>query len=328
LYQDNFFYNNWLDYEPLFQTNKNSSNFTELTVNLDRNFFENLKFDKQSLTEYKIEAAIYCQKTLGDNPALCISGGIDSQAMLNSFVEASLNFAAYTFVYNDDLNLHDVELARKYCTEHGIKLIEIPFDVVQFLSRENYDFGINYKSLSPHFNVHFKFCDILKNNGHSGVCFGGCTPYYNNFMWGDNFSKNNFTYITYSKLNQYPVQGSFLSYYPKLAWATAMLTPYTFMDLDDIKEYRNYIRVQNLRYACKVIGYSKVGFNIQESEKYTGFEKVKEYYASFTNDGYEFEKRFRIPLVRELADYVLSPSKFVFKYTEVENFLKNYLLNK
>jgi deoxycytidylate deaminase len=58
----------------------------------DIDFFENLKFDAQSLKQYRIDAARLCAETLGDKPALCLSGGIDSQAMVQSWHEAGLEF--------------------------------------------------------------------------------------------------------------------------------------------------------------------------------------------------------------------------------------------
>jgi len=325
LYPGNYFEYNWLDYRPLFERN-NGSSYTELHVNLDKSFFENLKFDKQSLEAYRISAAINCSKNLGSNPALCISGGIDSQAMLHSFIESGVIFTAYAFVFNDDLNLHDITFARNYCTEHNVKLQEIPFDVISFLTRENYDYGITYKSTSPHFNVHYKFCDILFDKGHTGVCFGGCTPYYSKKYWGHNFNRNAFNYITYSEVTGHNVQGSFLSYSPNLAWSVGLLTPYISIDPDMNGTGNDLRRLQNLRYASKVLGYSRAGLDIRESEKLTGFEKVKEYYRTLTNDGYEFENRFRRPLAQALPQQILPTTKFVFK-EGIEELLKGYMFN-
>lgn len=308
----NYFDRSWLDYSPLFVDNLPLS--YNLNVNLTKEFFVNLKLDPASCKEYKIQAAIKCIESLGENIALCISGGVDSQAMLNCFIESGVKFTPYVFVFNNDLNKFDVDQARKYCTDHFVSLIEIPFNVLQFLNRENYDLGIKYKSASPHFNVHYKFCDILKEKGHTGVCFGGMTPYKSRGNWGGNFVRNSFNYIQYAELSQFPVQGSFLSFYPELAWAIALLTPTTDIDVAvKINNWRETELTHNVRYANKVLGYHRAGLDINESKKSTGFELVKEYYSKLTSDNWAFEKQFRVPLEKEITKNSDIISSFIFQ---------------
>ena len=123
--QFKFFYDNWLKVDDLFEVPD-----PKLNVNLSVEFFKNLKFDEQSLKSYRIEAAQESCKMLGPKPALCLSGGIDSQAMVSCWKEADLNFEVFTLVFEDDLNMHDVECARNYCDNRGIKLNEIKIDAI------------------------------------------------------------------------------------------------------------------------------------------------------------------------------------------------------
>lgn len=312
MFPGNYFDREWLDYVPLFDRNNSVSSHINLKVNLSLDFFQNLRLDKESCKLYRIEAAKKCATTLGENLALCISGGVDSQAMLHSFIESGVKFTAYTFVFNNDLNIFDVNLARKYCYEHRVELIEIPFNILYFLTNENYDYSIKYQSASPHFNTHYKFCDMLKEKGHTGVCFGGNTPFNSRVNWGNHFERNSMNYITYSKLKKFPVQGSFLSYYPELTWAVAILTPFTDFDpgtANITTEYRE--RANAIRYANKVLGYAKAGLDVCESKKHSGFEDVKKYYQNLTGDPWEFEKRFRHPLEKIFLKQPVSP-KFIF----------------
>lgn len=321
MFQPNFFDRDWLDFKPLFSKNEE----VNLNVNLNLDFFKNLCLDKDSVLEYRKEAVNKLSNLLGDNPALCISGGIDSQAMLHSFLVAGLKFTAYTFVFENDLNKFEVELARKYCKIHCVELHEIPFKVLTFLARKNYELGIQYNSTSPHFNSHYEFCNILKDKGHTGVCFGGMTPYRSRGAWGNNFARSILNYITYSQINQFYVQGSFLSYYPELTWAIAILTPSTDLDPTYAPNEGLFVRRSGaVRYANKVMGYYKAGLDIIESQKYSGFEKVKEYFEQQTNDGWEFEKRFRLPLEKGLG-YPAQYIKFKF-LPNVEEYLNSLCL--
>lgn len=300
MYQSNFFDRDWLDYKPLFSKEEHVS----LKVNLGLDFFKNLGFDKDNILEYRKIAVNNLCELLGENPALCISGGVDSQAMLHSFLVAKRKFTPYIFVFENDLNKFEIELARQYCKIHCVELQEIPFKVLTFLTRKNYEIGLQYNSTSPHFNTHYEFCNILKEKGHTGVCFGGMTPYRSRGNWGNNFVRNVFNYINYSEINQFYVQGSFLSYYPELAWAIAILTPMTDLDLTaDSKEGLFNQRSHAIRYANKIMGYHKANLDVIESKKYSGFEKVKEYFQQQTNDGWEFEKRFRLPLEKDLNHF-------------------------
>ena len=166
------FYNDWLDCSGMInETGKDH------TVNLSTDFFTSLKFDDESLRQYRIDAAIRCAETLGDRPALCLSGGIDSQAMVQCWREANLNFDVIILTFKNDLNPQDSNHAKLYCKENDIKYIEIELDVVSFLIRENMEIGEKYRLCSPQFATHYKLAEILFSKGYTGVCYGGATPY-------------------------------------------------------------------------------------------------------------------------------------------------------
>jgi hypothetical protein len=288
------FYNDWLDISGMV-----NASGVDHKVNLDVSFFESLKFDNDSLKSYRIDAAKLCSQMLGSKPALCLSGGVDSQAMILAWKEAGLNFDTYILQFKNDLNSQDTDHAIHFCKVNSVPYYTIDFDVVTFLSRDNYDLGIKYRSGSPHFNVHYKLVEILKYKGHTGVCFGGLTPTKNFNEWGKNFDKNAFHYTAIQDIFDIPVQGSFLSFYPQLSWATTLLTPSfdEVHELDNSRTAQEFLSLIDKRYPLKVQGYKNVGFNVMaQKTKYTGFELVKKYFENITGDGWSFEKRFRHPL--------------------------------
>jgi len=293
LLSTDFFYQDWLEYK----LDTPVSNKKLLPVKLSDSFFDELAFDNVSLSQYRIDAARLVSKSLGDNPALCLSGGVDSQSMILCWLEAGLKFDVITCIFNNDLNNHDVETAFEFGRLHNLTVKTIPLNVTQFLSRENIEYAIKYKSASPHFNVHYKLFNILRDMGYSGVCCGGVALYRDRGIWGNNLIHNIFNFINYVKESHFPVQGSFLSYYPHLSWAIGLLTKELNTNHSGSRGDDAFVPLFNSRYLNKVEGYKRAGLNvISQKEAYTGFEKVKEYYASITKDGYEFEKRFRIPL--------------------------------
>lgn len=299
-----YYHDNWLDV----------SNFVnddpKLKINLQTEFFDSIRLDTESLKEYRISAARKLLPSLGDKPALCFSGGIDSQATWQCFNEANINIDVYTLVFKDNLNTQDVSHAFEFAEKHNIKIEVIEIDIINFLSRENADYGRKYKSLSPHFNTHYKLCDILSSKGYTGfVCGGGSpllTPDVEN--WMSNYSQNFLNYINYSQATDKLCQGNFLGYDPYLAWAITLLTP-----LFKNKQYRKAFaqedrdRLEHQRYLEKIKGYSAAGFKvIPQKKKYTGFELVKDRLEQIYGDGWAFEKMYRHPLKNVARQFEVS----------------------
>lgn len=330
------FYNDWVDLSPIFVSRANHvRSFDYLNVNLDYTFFQNLKFDKESLKKYRVNAAIKSAELLGSRPALCISGGIDSQAMLHCWLEAGLKFDAVILVFKNDLNSMDVDHAKMVCQRINLPLVEVELDVVNFLNFNNFTYASMYNSCSPHFNCHYKLFNILKDRGYTGVCCGGDAPNFNgsNNTWGNNFSRNQHTFIKYTEVSKFPCIGNFLGFYPALAWAIALHTlpsilpgsvaqPNSLVKLNKLNSLESIDIEQDKikRYHSKIIAYDKIGLEIYpQDQKYSGFENVKKYLESLTNDGWEFEKRYRIPLENH---FNLSMSVPIFRFKDnIENYI-------
>jgi len=305
------FYNDWLDCSGMIAENGEPNK-----VNLDKTFFNNLKFDKESLSKYRINAAVECSKTLGNSPALCLSGGIDSQAMVLCWQEAGLKFDVIIGVFKDGLNKHDSDHAKMFCEKHSIPYKELEIDIVKLLTSQNYLISQKYKSYSPHFNVHYKMVEILAKQGYTGTCFGGVTPYQRNGSYGGNFSGAPFHFLKIQDILPIPMQGSFLSFYPELTWAIGLqaegLSHKENRDSSQLKNKETSDYLNKLRYTQKTDAYIQTGLDVMPQEtKFTGFELVKEHFAKKHNDGWAFEKQFRHPIAKDFltdnaTEYVFS----------------------
>jgi len=292
------FYNDWLDVSGMA-----AGNGKDHAVNLKPEFFEKLDpFNDKKLKQWRIDAATRCAESLGPFPALCFSGGIDSQAMLNCWAEADLEAHVIIFAFKDGLNKQDCEHAKQYCRKFDIPYREIEFDIVSFLTRDNADMTTKYGNISPHFNTHYRFVEILTHMGYTGVCFGGTAPDRNCGKYGVNISKIPYYWTTCTEKFDIAVQGSFLSFSPELAWAITLSTP-DIKNLDyknssnALREYTALKAAEAEKYEAKLIGYRRVGFDlVPQTQKYTGFELVRDYFEELTGDGWAFEKQFRHPL--------------------------------
>ena len=292
------FYNNWLDMSGMTESNGKGHK-----MNVSSKIMRELEtFNDEKLKRWRVEAAERCHASLGPFPALCFSGGIDSQAMLHCFAEADLEAHVIIFTFKDGLNKHDVDHAKAYCHTFDIPYREIEFDIVSFLTRDNLAMSEKYGGLSPQFNTHYRFVEILTHMGYTGVCFGGNAPDRHQGDYGKNLGINEFNWVSCHDKFQIAVQGSFLSFSPELALALAVSTPIIGNDLPknaDGEAWEEYQKLRHAKYEQKIIGYKRIGFDImQQDTKYTGFEKVKDLFEEKTGDGWAFERQFRQPLGR------------------------------
>lgn len=286
---------NWLQYSDLFDKFASTIDYT---MNLDESFFNELRFDTESLKNYRIDAARSAHSQLGNNPVLCLSGGIDSQAMIQCWIEAGIKFDVAIGVFDNDLNIQDSDHAKMFCKKFDIEPVIVNLDIVKFLTRENQLYGEKYRCTSPHFNAQYKIFDILKDMGYTGICTGGNSFAKGIDGWGALPSAAQLNHVEYARLNQYPLIGNFLGYDPKLCWTIALLTPphlTVWVNQNTTMSQVEYDR--RVRYDTKIMGYKNHGFNIiPQEKKYTGFEFVKAYFENKYKDGWAFEKKFRHPL--------------------------------
>lgn len=319
--QFKFFHDNWLDVSELLSNKTGTIHFS---VNLDESFIDS--FNLSDLKSYRIQAARETYNNFGPKLALCISGGVDSQCMTQCFLEAGIQADVFALKFKDDLNKQDIDHAIKYCDKVNVNLNIIEFDVLQFLSRHNYDYGIKYQSASPHFNVHYKLFDMLREQGYDGVVAGGNTFLYSDVMkdFFPNYTRNALNFINYSNISGFKCQGNFLGYHPKLAWAISILTPpvYDYVGHKFLLPQKERIYWEHLRYLQKIKGYRRAGFNIiPQSQKYTGFELVKKYLENKTGDGWTFEKLYRHPLEKILLTNRIEKIEFKFYSSNVHDIL-------
>lgn len=318
----NFFHKNWISCDEVFQGLPKQ--YSNIIINLDNDFIDSFSLDVSKFKEYRISTANLVSEIVGEKIGLCFSGGIDSQCMVQCFKESNLNFDVFILRFNNNLNHHDIDSAINYCKRSGIHPHFIDLDIINFLQKENYNYGIKYKSLSPHFNVHYKMFNIIADMGYNGVVAGGDFAFYDSKKntWGSNLTRNSLNYINYSTVSKVKCIGNFLSFNPYLSWALSLTSKPLEIDIKDGNNYAERLYWEKIRYNQKIDTYRKLGFNIiPQAKKYTGFELVKAYLKDRNKDGWAFEKLYRYPLIKTIKNFNNLPM-FVFKHLSVEKKIK------
>jgi hypothetical protein len=289
------FYNNWLEYSF-------RNKIVDWKLNLTPE--EILSVDPNKIEEYSIEAVNSLLPHLGKKIALCLSGGVDSQIMIDCFLRADVVFDTIIMRFHDGLNDHDINTAFEFCEKRGITPVIVDVDIISFFNRELLDFASVYDVSSPQFAAHFKLFTLLIDMGYTSAVCGGNYLLNRDDGWNCPTTKEQYDWAAFSQKVNWMVCGDFLSHYWKFSLAiSCLMDKMVTMDLGTSLQLKgttnNYEELLKLRYDNKIDGFARAKFDIIPQQiKYTGFEKVKEYFTEITKDWWVFDKRFRMPLVK------------------------------
>lgn len=80
---------------------------------------------------------------------ILFSGGIDSEVVLRSFVEADIKVRAAIMRFQEDLNKHDIDWAVEACNELGVSYEFYDLELLKFWSSECYQYSEKTYCVSP-----------------------------------------------------------------------------------------------------------------------------------------------------------------------------------
>lgn len=102
-------------------------------------------------------------ETSQDPLVLCISGGLDSQAMLFSFLESGVNFKVAVLEYENRLNEHDVGHGLSLLTDLGVNYEKITIDIEKFFESGQFlKYADEAQTNSPQFAAHTWFAEQVQ----------------------------------------------------------------------------------------------------------------------------------------------------------------------
>lgn len=258
--------------------------------------FEPLTREPLSPFEEAVIAAKKINERLGSSLTLCLSGGLDSEAMALAFIAAQVPFDVTTLRFRNDLNVQDIGRSIEFCKIHGLKQQFIDLDVVSFFERNEFSsYLAPYFCPSAEVATQLWFAEQIKRP----------------FVWGGEafrlFVKEKdrepslqaiseveavmFRLIKTQGLRAVP---NFHFYSPELAWSF----------LKKSLEYKNHFHDSDRSAAFlseKSAFYRVCGFplldNPNRKEKLHGFEGLKNYFDErLKSQNTSYNEQYRIPI--------------------------------
>jgi hypothetical protein len=246
---------------------------------------------------------------------LCLSGGIDSACMLESFTTQNIPFEALFLKFKNSLNDFDILTNLEFCRQKNIKHSIIDLDILHFFDSGIFiDIAKKYECQSPQIASHLWLLDQI--DGLPIIGGNPMMPIWHNQSW---FyvglpGELHCTYFKYFQINQRAGVPWFFLYTPEL-----------ISSFFNVKVAHDFIskkktNLHDYNYAQKCLAYQQGGFSaLPRKDKFTGFELVRKFYDEKynTKHGTSFDQNFRRPL----------ENLFPFPESYIQLVPKNYFPN-
>lgn len=233
----------------------------------EKDIFIDLSESKRTHLSPLEATKIFIKKISKDYPApytIMASGGIDSQATIQSWLNSGVEFNIVSFKFENDLNSHDLETLDKLSAKLGISVEYQNFNIIEFLENNLTDYAKKYNCASPQICSHMSWVDQIKEGT---VVMSGSCP----FLWGIEFTYDlfpMFNYINQTKKNLIP-----------FFFLHDIDVCNSFLSIQDATLHSTINVKQKVAYQKKIQIYRDSGFDIlPQKEKYSGFELVKNIY--------------------------------------------------
>jgi hypothetical protein len=257
---------------------------------------------------------------------LCLSGGVDSEAMARAFWAAKIPFVVTILKFTNDLNYFDIKNAIKFCEESNIEYKMYEIDILKFFENKKYlAYGKKYRCQSPQLATHLHLLDKLPKNALPVIAGQPLEVHFQDeSFWFMLTGDLHAVYNRYFKISKKYGVPSFFMYSPEFI-QSMLLTP-------TIKTFsrENFNRILHKKPIVKYSYFTKVntmidaGFHVTAREaKYTGFEEVRNHYDKVDNmiKGMAFDQRYRRPL-EALSPFPKKEKQFI--PNELFKIIKSY----
>lgn len=222
--------------------------------------------------------------------AIMLSGGVDSEITLRSFVEQNIPCTAFIFQYKKQ-GFFDIHYGINFCKNKNIPLEIISFDEDKFFDQDIWHYIHKYKLWEPYIAFDIKRMEMLNEY---------CT------VWGNgdvliNFDGNNFYSMeeaTYNMAWVWQKDNNIESCYRFLKYTPELM--YSFINDPKTKYFYEVARKMNFDNSrwWKQWVFKEYWPDMIPRNKFNGFEKIAEQYL-------QCRKR-----CRELYDYEHKEKKF------------------
>lgn len=219
-----------------------------------------------SFKEEAIRAANLIKQQAADKDIwISFSGGIDSEFIINVFLDAGIDINIATVVMKDETNNYDLQYSRNFCNNKNLTLHEYKIDLEKFYKNDLLYYAENTRSISPQFPVHMWLWDQL--DGYIVAGHGDPIFKRKDSGWMFQVQEKEDSIYRYAEWRDRDMASGFFAYTPELLLSFMLEKEVSNMFLAPKKaNLRDIIQVKH-----KV--YSKY-YDIKERDKKTGFEKT------------------------------------------------------
>lgn len=207
---------------------------------------------------------------------LYLSGGQDSEIMARAFLEAQVPFVALVIEYEDKKNIHDISRALRFCTNAGVSVRMVQFNVSDFI--RNMLLNMAEKYVCPNVSVLSHTYMIETLEPHFPVIGGGDLqferPRVAQLFWSDDLvrveSTKSLPPIRALKERGRSGATRFFSYTPEMMEAYLR---HSFLHL--IMRNEKSFPTLSVR-EWKSVVYHEQWDDLEPRQKYDGFERMPE----------------------------------------------------
>ena len=256
-----------------------------LRTNSQQKWFVKMGVCERQVLDWRSECVRAAQEIRAstDLPiVVCLSGGVDSEVVAESFRMANIQFECAVMRFQNDLNIHDISWAVIYCERHRIPYKIYEIDIQKFLRDEGLQIAIEAQSITPLISAQIKLMTLIQQSG--GFPVTGTGEYHIRYVNDWRLSESEFmaAFERYFVLHPGPGVIRFFRWSPEIVLSyllspfirqmVARPGPHPQFDLNSLK--------------LKIYGQA---WSLVERPKYFGGEKMRKFHDELLN---ELKSRF------------------------------------
>jgi hypothetical protein len=198
---------------------------------------------------------------------VAMSGGVDSEVVARSFIDASIPITAIIATYDDDGNKHDVRYAIDFCKSRNVPYSIHNLDIIKFWEKDLMKYAKPTKCISPQLPVVMWLSDQMKGSVVLGS--GECYMVKNDDNIWELWEKEKIaSWYRHFMINNKEGAPGFFQYTPEL-----MLSYLKDKVITELMEKEQ----DTSTYYTKTKLYNKYWTDISKREIYTGFEDYEDF---------------------------------------------------
>jgi len=259
---------NYLTYKNHFQFGYNKEYFNNRK---SPNDIWNVKYgrcESQPLNfrEECIRAVKLIRKSTEKDIYVLLSGGVDSEIVARSFIEANIPITCLIGRFNDDMNKHDISYAFDFCNHYNQSYMVIDINIYDFWKKDLYKYASISKCISPQLLLPMWLSDQV--DGYTIIGAGECYMIQNSDCEFELWEKEKIaSWYRHFIINNKEGCPGFFQYTPELI--LSFITDDIINNIEDKHEGCSTYYEKN-----KI--YHHYWEDLKKRPIYTGFEKFKE----------------------------------------------------